>query len=59
MEKPKFSVRKYWSEEDGAASIEYALLVAAIAIVERDNPRRLEATLNGLLAPEDRAERFD
>ena len=34
-------------------------LVAAIAIVERDNPRRLEATLNGLLAPEDRAERFD
>ncbi len=34
-------------------------LVAAIAIAERDNPRRLEATLNGLLAPEDRAERFD
>ncbi len=34
-------------------------LVAVTAIAERDNPRRLEATLNGLLAPEDRAERFD
>jgi chemotaxis protein MotA len=34
-------------------------LVAAVAIAERDNPRRLEAALNGLLAPEDRAERFD
>lgn len=34
-------------------------LVAAMAIAERDNPRRLEAALNGLLAPEDRAERFD
>ena len=34
-------------------------LVAVMAIAERDNPRRLEATLNGLLAPEDRAQRFD
>jgi chemotaxis protein MotA len=34
-------------------------LVAVMAIAERDNPRRLEATLNGLLAPEDRALRFD
>lgn len=34
-------------------------LVAAVAIAERDNPRRLEAALNGLLAPEDRALRFD
>lgn len=33
-------------------------LVAAVAIAERDNPRRLEAALNGLLAPEDRAERL-
>lgn len=32
MKKPKFSVRKYWTEENGAASIEYALLVAGIAI---------------------------
>ena len=32
MGKPKFSVRKYCNEENGAASIEYALLVAAIAI---------------------------
>ncbi len=34
-------------------------LVAVMAIAERDNPRRLEATLNGLLAPEDQALRFD
>jgi chemotaxis protein MotA len=34
-------------------------LVAVMAIAERDNPRRLEATLNALLAPEDRALRFD
>ena len=34
-------------------------LVAVMAIAERDNPRRLEATLNGLLAPEDRVSRFD
>jgi chemotaxis protein MotA len=34
-------------------------LVAVMAIAERDNPRRLEATLNGLLAPEERAARFD
>jgi len=34
-------------------------LVAVTAIAERDNPRRLEATLNGLLAPEDRVLRFD
>ncbi len=33
-------------------------LLAATAIAERDNPRRLEAALNGLLAPEDRAERL-
>ena len=32
MRKPKFSVRKYWSEEDGATSIEYALLAAGIAV---------------------------
>jgi Flp pilus assembly pilin Flp len=29
---PKFSVRNYWRDENGAASIEYALLVAGIAI---------------------------
>ena len=34
-------------------------LVAAMAIAERENPRRLEAVLNGLLAPEDRALRLD
>jgi chemotaxis protein MotA len=34
-------------------------LVAAMAIAERENPRRLEAVLNGLLAPEDRAVRLD
>jgi len=32
MRKPKFSVWKYWSEEDGATSIEYALLAAGIAV---------------------------
>ncbi len=32
MTKTKFSVWKYWSDENGAASIEYALLVAGIAI---------------------------
>ena len=29
---PKFSVWKYWRDENGAASIEYALLAAGIAI---------------------------
>lgn len=33
-------------------------LLAAVAIAGRDNPRRLEAALNGLLAPEDRVERL-
>lgn len=33
-------------------------LLAAVAIAGRENPRRLEAALNGLLAPEDRVERF-
>jgi len=35
MRQPKLSVRKYWkywSEEDGATSIEYALLAAGIAV---------------------------
>jgi pilus assembly protein Flp/PilA len=32
MNKMKLPVLKYWSEEDGATSIEYALLAAGIAI---------------------------
>ncbi len=46
---------RFTSERQGAE----LQLVAAMAIAERDNPRRLEAALNGLLAPEDRAQRFD
>lgn len=34
-------------------------LVAALAIADRENPRRLEAALNGLLAPDERLRRFD
>jgi len=41
--------------ERQAAELE---LLAAVSIAERDNPRRLEAALNGLLAPEDRVERW-
>jgi chemotaxis protein MotA len=46
---------RFTSERQGAE----LQLLAAVAMAERDNPRRLEAALNGLLAPEDRVQRFD